>query len=366
MTDCPGNRIARPHRTWHRRIAVAALALPAVTGCANSDREAAPFDVALPDPVTVVSLESELIGHPTGLDVAPDGRLWIADVRARRVVSVASDGSDARTIGREGEGPGEFRSPTAIAAGPDRIRVVDTSNGRLEDFTPEGMHLGDHRIDAALRMGAVAVDDAGSVVAPSAGIDSSLATVHAVDESAAVVRLGPVVEAAPAMFDMVALKNQIESGSVPGFLRNAVTPAFGEDGAIWLLLQAEAEVRKYAPDGSLVFSRTLDVPEVGRAREDFFRLNRENENAASIIGLVAIVDGFEADGRLWVLMRTREAEPAVFYVLDATSGAVLGSVTVPVPATVSRFAIDGGRNRLYLAIAEDASVLAADLSAVPR
>ena len=65
---------------------------------------------------------------------------------------------------------------------------------------------------------------------------------------------------------------------MPGFLRNAVVPVFGEDGVVWLLLQAEAEVRKYGPDGSLLFSRALDVPEVERAREDFFRLNRENEN----------------------------------------------------------------------------------------
>ena len=277
---------------------------------------------------------------------------------------VAPDGSDPRAIGREGEGPGEFRSPRAVAAGADRVRVVDVVNGRLEDFSPEGDPLGDHRIDAALGIGAVAVDRAGRVVAPLAGMDSSLATLHALDESAPVVRLGPVVEATPAMFDMVAMRNQIESGGVPGFLRNVVVPVFGGAGDVWLLLQAEGEVRKYAADGTLLFSRPLDVPEVEQAREDFFRKNRESENPATIIGLVAILDGVESAGRLWVLMGTREGEPAAFYVLNAATGATLGRVTVPVPAPVSGFAIDAARHRLYLAIGEDATVLAADLSAL--
>jgi len=354
-------------RRWSRHGRNATLGLvAAVAACAAPAGDRVAFDVALPPPATVVSLESELIGYPTDLDVAPDGRLWIADHRGRRLLSVAPDGSDPRTYGREGEGPGELRGPRSLAAGGDRIRVVDVTNGRLEDFARDGTALGDHRIDAFLQMGAVAVDADGRVAAPSAGIDSSLATVHALGESAPAVRLGPVVEVAPPMFDMVAMKNQIASGTVPGFLRNAVVPVFGEDGVVWLLLQAEAEVRKYGPDGSLLFSRALDVPEVERAREDFFRLNRENENPASIVGLVAITDGVESRGRLWVLMRSREEEPAVFYVLDAASGALLGRVSVPVPAPVSGFAIDGGRARLYLAIGDEASVLAADLSNVPR
>jgi len=366
MIDRPESRPTHPDRTQRCRGFVLALALPAAAACAESPADPVAFDVALPDPVTVVSLESELIGFPSGLDVAPDGRLWIADLRGRRLISVAPDGSDPRTIGREGEGPGEFRSPRAVAAGADRIRVVDVVNGRLEDFSPDGAPLGDHRIDASLRMGSVAVDRDGRVIAPTVGVDSSLASVHALDEGVAAVRLGPVVEAAPPMFDMVAMKNQIASGGVPGFLRNAVTPAFGEDGAVWLLLQGEAEVRKYSADGTLLFSHRLDVPEVARAREDFFRRNRENENAATIVGLITIVGGVESGGRLWVLMRSHEDEPAVFYVLDAASGETLGRVAVPVPAAVSAFAIDAARNRLYLAIGDDATVLAADISGVPR
>jgi len=348
-----------------RELAVVCAGI-AAAACGDTGAGPQPFDVVLPPPVTVVSLESERIAQPSDLAVAPDGRLWIADGQAKQVVSVAPDGTDARVLGREGEGPGEFRAPVAIAAGADRIRVLDAMNGRVDDFTLGGEFLADHRVVAPLYYGTVAIDLEGRVVAPSIGRDSALATISLLSDTAATIRLGPAVAETPAIFDMLAMKNQIANGGVPPMLRNAVVPVLGPGGTVWLLLQGEAEIRRYDDGGRLEWSRPLDVPEAVRAREEFFRRNAEDTNPARIFGLVTMVDGVVADGRLWVLMRGEGDAPAVFYVFDAGTGDRLGRVTVSVPAPVTGFAIDPERNRIFLAIGEEASILAADLSAVPR
>ncbi len=53
-----------------------------------------------------------------------------------------------RRFGRRGEGPGEFRYPTAIEVWKDTVYVVDPSLGPyLQIFSTEGDYLGERRID---------------------------------------------------------------------------------------------------------------------------------------------------------------------------------------------------------------------------
>lgn len=58
---------------------------------------------------TLITTESGLIGVPSDVALAPDGRLWIADRVLHRVLVVDPEDGAARPIGREGAGPGEFR-----------------------------------------------------------------------------------------------------------------------------------------------------------------------------------------------------------------------------------------------------------------
>ena len=58
------------------------------------------------------------------------------DVRVR---CVARDGSTVGLVGREGDGPGEFRNPSRLVRGPSgRIGVLDGQLGRFQVFLPTG------------------------------------------------------------------------------------------------------------------------------------------------------------------------------------------------------------------------------------
>ena len=353
----PANASAAPQR---RPLVIAVTAAVICAACAAGDSGGAAdlFDIRLPPPTVLVSLESELIGYPSDIDVDAAGRVWVADWRSKRLLVVDPAGGDPLLIGREGAGPGEFGAPARLAAGDALIHVIDAGNSRVQQYRLDGAHVADHWIGDGL-IGAGAVSRYGDVVAPTSGRDSALARVYALADSTR-RRVGePLVPWSP--WDLPAMKSEIAQGRVPEQFRNEVALAFGADGTIWLLVQTEAEVRRYDADGRLVWSRVLDVPEIEEARREFFRRNAEEENPAVIVPLRTMAAAREVGDKLWVLMHGEAGRRlAVFYILDRETGDIVGRVTAEVPDAVNRFAVDTVRSKLYLTVPAEASVLVVD------
>ena len=77
------------------------------------------------------SSESNLIGRLGQIDVDDDGRVYVADAMQHRVHVFDSEGWHLTHFGREGGGPGEFRSMGAL----------NYSNGYLYIYDPQMMRL---------------------------------------------------------------------------------------------------------------------------------------------------------------------------------------------------------------------------------
>ncbi|MFW6079558.1 MAG: 6-bladed beta-propeller, partial [Gemmatimonadota bacterium] len=72
------------------------------------------------------------------------GRLYVLDSRSHRVVVVGPEGGRVREVGREGEGPGEFRAPRDLAVTPEGdVVVVDVLRRRLSHFGVDGELVAD-------------------------------------------------------------------------------------------------------------------------------------------------------------------------------------------------------------------------------
>ncbi|MYE15682.1 MAG: hypothetical protein F4Y07_04290 [Gemmatimonadetes bacterium] len=81
----------------------------------------------------------EQFGEIAGLAFDGTGNLYVLDPQAARVVLVAPDASRLRTIGREGDGPGEFRQPTRIAVtAAGQAMVFDRTQSTFHIFDPDG------------------------------------------------------------------------------------------------------------------------------------------------------------------------------------------------------------------------------------
>ena len=66
------------------------------------------------------------------------GGLAVANAGAMEVLILAGDGSLARRVGGQGEGPGEFMAVTSLIKTPAGFLAYDTRLGRINEFTEEG------------------------------------------------------------------------------------------------------------------------------------------------------------------------------------------------------------------------------------
>lgn len=100
----------------------------------------------------------------------PSGEIAVLDRPNHRVVVFGDDGSLVRTLGREGEGPGELSRPfTLVALDGGRLAVWDLGRGGLVAFGPEGDPADPPPVPDELARRPVGSDGAALVVRRSEG-----------------------------------------------------------------------------------------------------------------------------------------------------------------------------------------------------
>jgi hypothetical protein len=131
---------------------------PVPEGAALREYPAVAASVSEPGPVQMI--EDMVIGgdpadadamlyRPTDIAVAEDGSIFIADRGAHDIKAFAPDGSFRRTLGKQGQGPGEFTGLRYLAIAGDMLVAYDTRNTRFSVWTLAGEHVADHKPPAA-------------------------------------------------------------------------------------------------------------------------------------------------------------------------------------------------------------------------
>ena len=93
--------------------------------------------LTLKQDLQVSETERYFFGDIQDLDVTTGGRIVALDAEANHLKVLRPDGTLIDTLGRRGQGPGEFQRPTNIAvARGDSVYVFDTQINRLTAFAP--------------------------------------------------------------------------------------------------------------------------------------------------------------------------------------------------------------------------------------
>jgi hypothetical protein len=107
---------------------------------------------------------SQLAAHE--VSAGPEGRIYILDAVAKRVLALSSGGEVVYTLGREGGGPGELESPLALTVDGDGVvAVYDFAKGGLVRWSASGEVLELDRIDAMFWGPKIEVMEGGAVFA---------------------------------------------------------------------------------------------------------------------------------------------------------------------------------------------------------
>lgn len=133
----------------------------------SRDLPSPPFDSVFQFVGTLELDESgpNAITQITDFAVARDGRIAIADAKTPRVVVYNPDGDLERSVGRSGEGPGEYRNPSSVAFGAaGELYVLNVAPQYLIRFSADLAYDTTFRIDDALAALEVETLDKGLVV----------------------------------------------------------------------------------------------------------------------------------------------------------------------------------------------------------
>jgi len=83
--------------------------------------------------------EEILFGLITDVAVGPDGNIYLLDAQLNEIKVLSPEGELLRSIGREGEGPGEFRNAQQFSFLPDgNIGIAQVFPGKLIGLKPDG------------------------------------------------------------------------------------------------------------------------------------------------------------------------------------------------------------------------------------
>lgn len=119
-----------------RRRLLAPLLAATAAGSATAGPAGAQEPVPLGEPLAVAA---EPRGAVSGLRELPGGGLLVADGVEGRLLRLSPDLSVAGTVGREGQGPEEYRSPDRLFPLPgDSTLMLDLGNGRLAVLADDG------------------------------------------------------------------------------------------------------------------------------------------------------------------------------------------------------------------------------------
>lgn len=102
-------------------------------------------DLVLGDPLN----PEEVFFQPTYVDSDASGNIFVLDTGDPRIQVFDRDGNYLRTMGREGQGPGEFARPSYLVVTDDHV-VLRADTRRLSTWTLEGEHVQDRQLTDSL------------------------------------------------------------------------------------------------------------------------------------------------------------------------------------------------------------------------
>jgi len=111
--------------------------------------------------------------QPRSVAVGPDGRVFVTDVATSDVKVFNADGVHIQSLGRRGQGPGEFGGIGPLAIAGEHLVVVTDRGQKLSLWTLEGEHVADHALAPRTFLESVKGLKDGTLIAETSQIDGA-------------------------------------------------------------------------------------------------------------------------------------------------------------------------------------------------
>lgn len=239
------------------------------------------------------------------------GNIYILDSGNYRIQKFDSNGKYLATIGRQGQGPGEFELPVLLDIDAQgNIYVVDLRGSKIHVFTPEGKYIKTNNVSLQT-IREFHVIRSGNIVFNTRHQDAA--------------RAGAPFSAWAKLTPMIKIFNH-EGNQLREFLEpidfgspllnmndNTIYTAVDPQDNIYLTFLKQNRIEKYTPDGTCIFTanRVLNYKvRTTVVTNDEYGNPRIIKDAGTVI---SVGIGIDHKNRIWVPTYMKQAEPTNSY-----------------------------------------------------
>jgi len=242
---------------------------------------------------------------PNDVAVDKDGNIYVLDAGNARIQKFGPDGAYLATIGRKGQGPGEFIMPDSIGFDKDgNLVVADMAQSRVHIIIGGGKDVRSVVIKEGLISGVMPLPSGDFAAKGSIySFPRPDQPAQTADEMRLFRRIAPDGRGVSSFGLLTDLGEMITTA-----MGNATEFAVGENGALLVSFNAMNRVEKYGPDGKLVWrsdrplNYSTEVKKKGKVDRSGGGISMSAPEMAACSAGIA-VDG---KGRSWVVTYNRQ------------------------------------------------------------
>ena len=241
---------------------------------------------------------------PEDIVVDSKGNVYILDAGNHRIQKFTSDYQYLATIGRQGQGPGEFYLPSSLDIGPDDyLYVSDPQNKRIQILKPDGT---EYKTIKFLNesVGSIKLLDSGNIIMNPTGVLMMIAF----SQEKELPKLIKVFDTEGNLInefgEQLDFKNILMNR-----MGNQYEFAVDEDDCIYVTFLHQNRIEKYSPKGELLWraDRTLNYsmdPPKNKGKMEAKGGNR----IIQLPQMNKCSEGVAVDhkGRVWIITMTRQ------------------------------------------------------------
>jgi len=273
--------------------------------------------------------DEAMLNKPIQLKVDGQGRAYVMDWGDTNIKVYGSDGRFLRTIGRQGQGPGEFGSPTFFALLSDgRICLLDGAQRRVSILTADGQYLSSFLVEGFHRDIAVDGQDRlylgkWAAVKEPDQLSGEFQEVPYVTSIFATDATGKTIVHLLDLFgESVAMKGA--GGGVVGMVGGGTMVVWNVDrhGRIFGGSNENLGLSVYGPDGKIRLTFGRDFTPLKNPR---FKGMAGQKKTMPALGRTVVFDG---EGNLWLELTKEEKQKEYVYDVFSPDGLYLKQVRI--------------------------------------
>lgn len=245
----------------------------------------------------------------TPYDVVVDGRgnIFILDERNTRIQKFSPEGMFLLSIGRHGQGPGDFQSPSSMDIdNADRLYVFDYGNRRIQVMTPEG------KAERGIKLASLSTDKirllkSGEIVMGGGGLVHLREVMRSREK---LPFLLTIVDSKGKMQKSFGEMKNYGDGNVTAWANWISLDIDGEDN-ICVAFRHQNRIEKYSLDGALqwkadrILNYGTEVIDKGYIHQDYKGIGIQMPT----LNMVSVGIAADGKGRIWVITLNRQMTP---------------------------------------------------------